>query len=65
MKGNNLGNIFIVEKPSDEICKKYQLATFTENDKEYAHIIIFPFHQKEVMEELINDLKKTKKLIKE
>ena len=65
MKGNNLGNIFIVEKPSEEICKKYQLATFTENDKEYAHIIIFPFHQKEVMEELINDLKKAKKLIKE
>lgn len=65
IKGNNLGNIFIVEKPSEEICKKYQLATFTENDIEYAHIIIFPSHKKEVMEELINDLKKTKKLIKE
>lgn len=65
IKGNNLGNIFIIEKPSDEICKKYQLATFTEDNIEYAHIIIFPCHKKEVMEELINDLKKTKKLIKE
>ena len=65
IKGNNLGNIFIIEKPIDEICKKYQLATFTEDNIEYAHIIIFPCHKKEVMEELINDLKKTKKLIKE
>ena len=51
-------NIFVIKKPSDKICKKYQLATFVdENKHEHAHILIFPFHKTEVINELINDLK--------
>ena len=50
-------NTFVVDKPSDEVCKKYQLATFTDAEgKEKAHIIIFPFHTRDAMQELANDL---------
>lgn len=63
-KGCELGNIFVINKPSEEICNKYQLATFKENDTLYAHIIIHPFHKKDVLLELVNDLKKTKVLTK-
>ena len=50
-------NTFVIKKPSDEICKKYQLATFVlEDGIERAHIIIFPFHEKEIMDELARDL---------
>jgi glutamate/tyrosine decarboxylase-like PLP-dependent enzyme len=52
------GNTFVVDKPREEVCKKYQLATFTDGDgKEYAHVIIFPFHQKGVMTGLVEELK--------
>ena len=44
-KGDMNGNIFVLEKPSDDICKKYQLATFTRDDRSYAHVIIFPYHK--------------------
>ena len=51
-------NTFVIPKPCDEICKKYQLATFVDLDGEQkAHIIIFPFHIREIMDELIDDLK--------
>ncbi len=50
-------NTFVIDKPSDEVCKKYQLATFFEWDKEKAHIIIYPFHKKEIMLELVNSIK--------
>ena len=54
-------NTFVVPKPCDEICKKYQLATFVDYDgSEKAHIIIFPFHQKEIMDELVHNLKEEK-----
>ncbi|MBE6585652.1 MAG: hypothetical protein E7645_03895 [Ruminococcaceae bacterium] len=50
-------NTFVIHKPCDKICKKYQLATFLDSDgMEKAHIIIFPFHEKEIMDELIGDL---------
>ena len=50
-------NTFIVPKPQEEVCKKYQLATFIDCDGlEKAHIIIFPFHDREIMEELMEDL---------
>lgn len=50
-------NTFIIAKPSDAICKKYQLATFIDSDgAEKAHIIIFPFHRKEIMDELVWDM---------
>lgn len=51
-------NTFVIPKPSEEICKKYQLATFIDaKGEEKAHIIIFPFHKREIMDELIGDLK--------
>ena len=50
-------NTFVVPKPTEEICKKYQLATFLDKEgRERAHIIIFPFHQKEIMDELVRDM---------
>lgn len=51
-------NIFVVDMPSDFIVKKYQLATFTASGEKKAHIIIMPFHKKEVMDELATDLQK-------
>ncbi|MBQ8409454.1 MAG: hypothetical protein IJY39_11400 [Clostridia bacterium] len=65
MKANKLpferfetSNTFVVPKPCEEVCKKYQLATFVDYDgNEKAHIIIFPFHEKRIMDELIGDLK--------
>lgn len=57
-KGIKNGNIFVIPKPSNEICYKYQLTTFKFNKKDKAHVIIFPFHKKEIIEQLVNDLKK-------
>ncbi len=51
-------NTFVVKKPNEALCKKYQLATFLDRDGlEKAHIIIFPFHKEEIMDELIADLR--------
>lgn len=50
------GNIFVIKKPSDELCMKYQLATFEENNEEFAHIIITPGHKKEDIQNLVADL---------
>ena len=61
IKGIDTGNVFIINKPSDEVCKKYQLASFTRDGIDYAHVIVFPYHSEEVMDELINDLVKCKK----
>ncbi|MBQ8293618.1 MAG: aminotransferase class V-fold PLP-dependent enzyme [Bacilli bacterium] len=68
LKENNIyyekfknSNIFVIKKPNDEICLKYQLASFTtEEGIDCAHIIIFPFHKEEIINELINDIKETK-----
>lgn len=56
-KGTPNGNIFVLKKPSDKLCKKYQLATFNYNNSDKAHIIIFPFHKSTIIKELIKDLK--------
>lgn len=56
-KGTKYGNIFVIDKPSEYICKKYQLATFYYNNNKKAHVIIFPYHQLKNIQELINDLK--------
>lgn len=61
-KGNKYGNIFIINKPNDYICKKFQLATFKYENNEKAHIIIFPSHKKEIIDELISDITKSKKI---
>ena len=55
---NDKSNIFILKKPSDYICKKYQLATFNDADgSQKCHIIIFPFHKKYVIDELVDDIR--------
>ena len=60
IKGEENGNIFVIENPGDEICKKYQLATFTKDGNDYAHIIVFPYHQEDKIKELVNDIKTVK-----
>ena len=56
---NEKSNIFIVDAPSEEICRKYQLSCFQDKSgNERAHIIIFPYQTKEAIENLANDLKK-------
>ncbi len=53
------GNIFVIDKPSDELCNIYQLADFTADDgRPCAHIIIFPFHKESIMCELVKHLAK-------
>ena len=56
------GNIFVVDKPTDIICEKYQLSTFDiviNNEKIHkAHIIIFPYQLESIIYELIQDLSK-------
>lgn len=54
---NDKTNIFVIDKPSESLCKKYQLATFSADGKPKAHVIIMPFHDKEIMRELVLDLK--------
>ena len=50
-------NIFVINKPADAICKKYQLSTFKKTDNnEKAHIIIFPYHTEQKMRALVWDL---------
>ena len=60
IKGDKFGNTFVIDKPNDEICKKYQLATFKHNGVESAHIIIFPYHTEESMNALLDDIKADK-----
>ncbi len=57
---NGNSNIFVVDAPSDEICKKYQLSCFKDKlGKQKAHIIIFPYQDQEIIKELANNLHKT------
>lgn len=55
---NEKSNIFIVNAPSEQICKKYQLSCFKDKSgNERAHIIIFPYQTREAMQNLADDLK--------
>ena len=49
-------NIFVIDRPCEQISKKYQLSDFDDNGVQKSHIIIFPYHKENVMKELINDL---------
>lgn len=55
-----LANIFVIDKPSTEACKEFQLSCFfdspCEDDVEKAHILIFPHHTKQAMEQLLSAL---------
>lgn len=56
------GNIFVVDKPSDALCEKFQLSTFEiyiDGKKiNKAHIIIFPYQIDSIICELVHDLSK-------
>lgn len=64
LKENNIAfsreenaNTFVIDKPNDKICKKYQLSVFKDNEgKDKTHIIIFPYHKEDVMKKFIIDL---------
>ena len=53
-------NIIVVRINNSDIQHKYQLATFGENN-EFAHIILFPHHKKEIIRQLVDDLVKIQK----
>lgn len=54
---NGKSNIFVVDAPSNEICKKYQLSCFTDKmGKQKAHIIIFPYQDQNIIKELAQEL---------
>ena len=50
------GNIFVLNKVSDKLCKKYQLSSFENNGKSYIHIIVFPYQKKENIEKLVKEI---------
>lgn len=54
-------NTFVIDAPNPAIAQKYQLSCFDDWEsgtwQKRAHILIFPSHRKEEMQELINDLK--------
>lgn len=56
------GNIFVMDKPSDALCEKFQLSTFEiylDGKKiNKAHIIIFPYQIDTIICELVHDLSK-------
>ena len=58
-------NIFIINKPSDQICKKFQLSVFNDNNGiQKAHIIIFDNHQENMMRELADEIASDKNCLK-
>ncbi len=56
-----LSNVFVIEEPSAQMTKKYQLSCFEEMENGVflpkAHIIVFPSHREKEMRELVEDLK--------
>lgn len=53
----HLSNMFVIDQPSQDVCKKYQLSCFEDIEKKNkAHIIIFPYHTKTSMEDLVGAL---------
>ena len=51
-----LSNIFVIDAPSEAVCKKYQLSCFEDGDRALAHIIVFPSHGEKEILELVRDL---------
>lgn len=50
-------NLFIIKRPSDDICNRFQLSTFVIDGQDLAHIMIFPFHSKKMMKEIVSCIK--------
>lgn len=55
-----LSNIFVLDVPSKDTCRRFQLSCFDEPRQsetlQKAHVIIFPSHDQEIMTELANAL---------
>ena len=51
--GDVRGNTFIIEKPSDDLCKEYQLATFQNENGDYAHVIIFSYQDPDTIRNFV------------
>lgn len=58
---DGLSNIFVFEALPEWILRKYQLAAFAEYGtcRSLAHIIVNPFHIREELDQMLNDLKCT------
>lgn len=57
-------NIFVFPRPSDDILKKYQLSSFEGPDGRIslAHVIVNPFHTRQELEEIFDDIKADQEL---
>ncbi len=62
VRSNSLSNTVYFKKPSDELVRKYSLATMhlTSNSKrdEYAHVMVMPHASKKVITEFLDDMDK-------
>jgi len=55
---DHLSNIIVIPKPSDDVCHRYQLATFEGKSGQItlAHFILNPFHSFEEIHQLVSDV---------
>lgn len=60
-------NIFVINAPPSDVCKKFQLSVFDEmingKTQSKAHVIIFPSHRKKEMTELADALQNVDKKV--
>ena len=55
-------DFFVLDEPSESVCRKYQLSCFTSRRGERkAHVIIFPYHSISSMTSLADDLAQDEK----
>ena len=63
---NTLSNTIYFKKPSDDLAKKYSLATMHLNtafgNEEYAHIVVMPHVKQDVLNEFLSDLADHRKI---
>jgi histidine decarboxylase len=62
-RANDLSNTIFFRKPSDRIVKKYSLATMRleighEQRDDYAHVVVMPHANREILTEFLTDLDK-------
>lgn len=60
MRANNLSNTIYFRRPSNQIVKKYSLATMHLEDEdgiqEFAHVVVMPHVRRKVIDEFLTDL---------
>ncbi|MDD1633778.1 MAG: histidine decarboxylase, partial [Methylococcaceae bacterium] len=58
----DLSNTIFFRKPSDQIVKKYSLATMhldiNHEKQDYAHVVVMPHANRKVLTEFLTDLNK-------